>query len=121
MLHGMKPHLVNRGHIHRDGDLTRLTIPPTSNATYVDAQLDDYDHDARLFGNVAPQRMHIHVRFSHPAGVLKGTSGFGFWNHPFTQAGNLIDLPTNLWFFYSSPESDMQVVTKAMVDSLVQR
>ena len=106
----LRDYLVNGGRIERDGNVTRLTIPPTTSAAYADAQLDDYDHASRVFVNVSPQGMHIRARFSHPASVLKGTAGFGFWNHPFTQEGNVIEPPTNLWFFYGSPESNMQVV-----------
>jgi hypothetical protein len=44
---------------------------------------------------------------------MKGTAGFGFWNHPFTREGGVIELPRNLWFFYGSPESNMQIARGA--------
>jgi len=105
-----KDYLINGGRVVRDGAVVRLSIPPTTRAAYADAQLDDYDHITRTFANTPPQHVRIRARFSHPSGKLKGTAGFGFWNHPFTQAGGVIEPPRNLWFFYGSPESDMQVV-----------
>jgi hypothetical protein len=42
--------------------------------------------------------------------VLRGTAGFGFWNKPFTMQGNIFTLPESVWFFYSAPPSDMQLV-----------
>ncbi len=93
----------------RDGAVVRLSIPPTTRTAYADAQLDDYDHAVRVFVNLSPQHLHIRARFSHGAGALKGTAGFGFWNHPFTQQGEVVEPPRNVWFFYGSPESNMQV------------
>lgn len=37
-------------------------------------------------------------------GALSGTAGFGFWNHPY---GFGMRLPRAIWFFFSSPPSDM--------------
>jgi hypothetical protein len=107
----LKEHLVNGGRVEHAGDVVRLIIPPSTHTAYTDAQLDDYEHALpRRFSNMPPQRLHLHARFSHPAGALKGTAGFGFWNHPFTREGGVIEPPCNVWFFYSSPESDMQIV-----------
>ncbi|PJF48983.1 MAG: hypothetical protein D6709_08515 [Chloroflexi bacterium] len=100
--------------MERAGDVLRLTIPPTTRAAYTDAQLDDYEHALpRRFANRPPQRLRLHARFSHPAGALKGTAGFGFWNHPFTRDGAVLEPPCNVWFFYSSPESDIQIAPGA--------
>ena len=38
---------------------------------------------------------------------LRGTWGFGFWNAPFTLAGGGARLPDAVWFFGSSPPSNM--------------
>lgn len=104
----LREHLVNGGHIERAGNRYRLIIPPTSADTYTDAQLDDYEHTLpRRFANHPPQRLCLRARCSHQA--LKGTAGFGFWNHPFSRDGSLLESPSNVWFFYSSPESDLQV------------
>ncbi|BCX04897.1 MAG: hypothetical protein KatS3mg053_2835 [Candidatus Roseilinea sp.] len=100
--------------MERAGDAFRLVIPPATREAYTDAQLDDYEHALpRRFANAPPQQLRLRARFSHPAGVLKGTAGFGFWNHPFTREGGVIEPPRNVWFFYSSPESDMQIVRDA--------
>lgn len=110
----LREHLVNGGRIERDGEVIRLVIPPTTSAAYADAQLDDYQHALpHVFVNRPPQRLRIRARFSHPAGVMKGTAGFGFWNHPFTREGGVIEPPRNLWFFYGSPESNMQIARGA--------
>src|SRR5262245_19437705 len=93
-LASLKEHLVNGGRVERDGDVLRLIIPSTSSAVYTDAQLDDYEHELpRTFLNHPPQRLRIQARFSHPAGLMKGTAGFGFWNHPFTREGGVIEPP----------------------------
>jgi hypothetical protein len=106
----LREHLINGGQITHTGAVICLKIPPTSDAAYVDAQLDDYDHPRREFANVPPHTLQLRARFSHPIGKLKGTAGFGFWNNPFSQTGSVVEPPSNVWFFYGSPESDMQVV-----------
>jgi hypothetical protein len=106
----LREHLVNGGRIEREGEVIRLIIPPTTSAGYTDAQIDDYEHELpRTFVNKPPQHLRIRARFSHPAGAMKGTAGFGFWNHPFTREGGVIEAPQNVWFFYGSPESNMQL------------
>ncbi len=91
------------------GARVRLILPPTSATAYADAQIDDYVDaaGARRFAHLPPRRLDIRARFS--SHDLKGTAGFGFWNDPFTQSGGVIDPPCSVWFFYSSPESDMRV------------
>jgi hypothetical protein len=57
-----------------------------------------------------PLQMTVRARFSHPAGALKGTAGFGFWNDPFMMTGSRWPaLPRVIWFFYSSPPSNMKL------------
>ena len=54
--------------------------------------------------------MTVRARFSHPAGALHGTAGFGFWNDPFLMTGSRSPaLPRVAWFFYSSQPSNMQL------------
>ena len=106
----LREHLVNGGRIERDGARVRLTVPPTAADAYTDAQLDDYPHEPpRHFRHRPPQHLAVRARFS--SNELKGTAGFGFWNHPFSREGNVIDPPCNVWFFHGSPESDMQIVS----------
>ena len=107
----VKTHLVNGGRMEQDGDVYRLSIPPTSDAAYADAQLDDYDAQLRTFINEPPITLRVRARFS--SNQLKGTAGFGFWNAPFGQEGQVLASPNNLWFFHGSPESDMRVVRSA--------
>ncbi|MBN1287066.1 MAG: hypothetical protein JXB47_16820 [Anaerolineae bacterium] len=86
------------GQIEREGDITRLAL--------IDAGTDRYS-DAQLNGGSwrPPLRMTVRACFSHPAGELKGTAGFGFWNNPL--GGALPRLPRAVWFFYSAPPSNM--------------
>lgn len=109
-LNDLKPHRVGGGEVWVEGDTARLVLPPTPADRYADAQLDDYPHTLpRRFKLRPPQTLVVRARFSHPSGMLKGTAGFGFWNHPFTRAGDVIAPPRNVWFFYSSPESTLRV------------
>lgn len=116
----LREHLVNGGRVERAGERDderdgernsahyRLVIPPIGADTYADAQLDDYDHGLpRHFTDLPPQHLHIRARFSHRE--MKGTAGFGFWNHPFSRTGAVLEPPSNVWFFNSSTESDLQV------------
>ena len=54
--------------------------------------------------------MRVRARFSHPAGELRGTAGFGFWNDPFLMTDSRKPaLPRAVWFFYSSQPSNMKL------------
>ncbi len=106
----LQQYLVNGGTVETQTGGYRLSVPITLNTNYVDAQLDDYDKTLPMrFTHAPPQRLQLEARFSHPIGALKGTAGFGFWNHPFGQAGQVLASPCNVWFFYGSPESNLQV------------
>lgn len=103
----LRPYLAGAGRIERVGDVTRLVLPPTGDKAYGDAQLDDYSGTRPFrFVNRPPDTLRLRARFSHQIGVLKGTAGFGFWNHPLALGGGLI--PRSLWFFHGSPESNLQ-------------
>jgi hypothetical protein len=116
-IEALREHLVNGGRIEqapsRDGNTSaacRLVIPPCSTDAYRDAQLDDYAHELpRHFAHRPPQHLHLRARFSHSAAQMKGTAGFGFWNHPFARDGAILEPPCNVWFFFSSAESNLQV------------
>jgi hypothetical protein len=104
----LREHLVNGGRVERAGAILRLAVPPTGADAYTDAQLDDYEHGLpRHFTNAPPQRLRLRARFSHRQ--MKGTAGFGFWNHPFSREGAVLEPPCNVWFFYNSPESNLAV------------
>jgi hypothetical protein len=80
-------------------------------AQYTDAQIDDYQGLARRdFLWRPPLQMMVRACFSHPTGKLRGTAGFGFWNDPFMMTGwRWPALPRVIWFFYSSPPSNMKL------------
>jgi hypothetical protein len=106
---------VNGGELIRTGDGLRLLNPPLDGRTYCNAQLDDYQGlPRRRFPNRPPLRMTLRARFSHSAGKLGGTAGFGFWNDPFLMTGLRVPaLPRALWFFYAAPPADMRLTTTA--------
>jgi hypothetical protein len=85
-----------------------LRLPPTGRR-YADAQIDDYGFRRKGGFHWRPGlEMQLRARFSHPAGVLKGTAGFGFWNAPFGDPTvRLSLLPQATWFFYGSAPTDL--------------
>lgn len=91
-----------------DGKL-RFTTRDASASQYADAQLDDYQGLARrAFRWRPPLKLEVRARFSHGVGELRGTAGFGFWNDPLAITGRRWPaLPGALWFFFSSPPSNM--------------
>jgi hypothetical protein len=99
----------------------RMTLSPTVQGTYADAQIDDYGKLARAnFPWRPPLRMEVRARSSLPVAqttdiggsnnTLRGTAGFGFWNYPFSVRGDVLMLPEAVWFFYASPPSNMALV-----------
>jgi hypothetical protein len=44
-----------------------------------------------------------------PVDHLRGTAGFGFWNHPFSPDSRRLRLPQAIWFFFAAPPSDMRL------------
>lgn len=84
---------------------------PCSGKRYVNAQIDDYQGLSRRdFLWRPPLALAVRARFSHPAGSLLGTAGFGFWNDPFLMTGwRPPTLPRALWFFHASQPSDMSL------------
>lgn len=92
---------------------------------YTNAQIDDYGYRPPLrFLWRPPLHLEVRARASHPAHParqappdqaedqrwLRGTAGFGFWNHPFTVTSVALRLPKAVWFFAASPPSDMALV-----------
>jgi hypothetical protein len=98
-------HLVGAGHLLRDSAGLRLLTLDARPGAYSDAQVDDYQVGAAApLIRRPPLRLRLRARFSHPAGGLRGTAGFGLWNYP--QAWPPA-LPRAVWFFYASPPADM--------------
>lgn len=93
------------------GDTLRFVNTNTISQRYTNAQIDDYQGLARRdFLWRPPLKMTVRACFSHPAGELSGTAGFGFWNDPFLMTGwRMPALPGVVWFFYSSAPSNMKL------------
>ena len=81
----------------------RLTLPAAGGDRYHDAQISDYQ-TRRDFDNAPPLRLCLKARFE---GELRGTAGFGFWNHAFLPGERGFRLPQALWFFFSSPPGNI--------------
>jgi hypothetical protein len=110
---------INGGTI-TDGPPLRLYVPAGQQG-YADAQFDDYG--ARSGGQGMARRRHypwrpglamrMRARFSHPAGQLLGTAGFGFWNAPIGDPTvPWPALPQATWFFYGSAPTDLPLAPR---------
>ncbi|MFC1975316.1 hypothetical protein ACFLXQ_02830, partial [Chloroflexota bacterium] len=76
------------GTLEATGNTLRFNNTNTATSRYTDAQIDDYQGLPRVhFLWRPPLQMTVQARFSHPAGELSGTAGFGFWNDPFMMTG----------------------------------
>jgi hypothetical protein len=106
-----RQYVVGNGALKPTGSTLRFLNTDASARRYTDAQLDDYQGlPRRRFLWRPPLRLTVRARFSHPAGALRGTAGFGWWNDPFLMTGaRLPALPRALWFFYASPPSNMKL------------
>ncbi len=106
-----KRFVVGQGGLEPAGAALRFFTHDATARRYSDAQIDDYQGlPRRRFPWRPPLRLTVRARFSHPAGELRGTAGFGFWNDPFMMTGaRLPTLPRAAWFFYASPPSDMKL------------
>jgi len=75
---------------------------------YSNAQIADYEYSRFNFVWKPPLRMMVTAWASCPADSLRGTAGFGFWNHPFSpDSKRLPRLPQAIWFFFAAPPSNM--------------
>ena len=81
----------------------RLALPSAGSDVYSDAQISDYAIRAD-FRNRPPLRLSLRARAQ---GELKGTAGFGFWNHAFMPGQRSFRLPQAIWFFFTSRENDI--------------
>lgn len=87
----------------------RFVVTEATGTQLANAEIGDYRLCARkTLPWRPPLRMIVRARWSHPAGQLAGTSGFGFWNNPFDlRTGEILAPPNALWFFCASPRSGM--------------
>lgn len=106
-----KQHVVGSGALEATGSTLLFVNNRTSTRRYTNAQIDDYQGLPRgRFPWRPPLTITVRARFSHEAGVLSGTAGFGFWNDPFMMTGRRMPtLPRVVWFFYASPPSNMKL------------
>ena len=104
-------HVVGAAALEPTASSLRFVVAGATGRRYSDAQIDDYQGlPRRRFLWRPPCRMTVRARFSHPAGELRGTAGFGFWNDPFMMTGaRAPTLPRAIWFFYGSPPSDIKL------------
>ncbi|MEO0599128.1 MAG: hypothetical protein AAF126_23665, partial [Chloroflexota bacterium] len=94
----------------------QLYHPAHGKEVYSNAQISDYDH-TRNFSlhpsptpdNISMNSAYMRVVASANTANLRGTAGFGFWNHPFAPGEFNLVAPQALWFFFSSDESNMQL------------
>lgn len=109
MIEQLYRYTVGNGTITTEDDAVRLCNGPTSRHAYTNAQFDDYQPLSRGdFLQRPPRTLSLRARFSHNAGDLRGTAGFGFWNDPFGMSGHRWPtLPRALWFFFSGTTSNM--------------
>ena len=106
MARGAAPWRVTQlggGIVDECDDGFRLVLPGAASDVYSDAQISDYAIRAN-FRNRPPLRLGLRAR---ARGKLKGTAGFGFWNHAFVPGQRSFRLPQAIWFFFTSQESDI--------------
>lgn len=79
-------------------------------ADYSNAQITDYTYERLDFHYRPPLRLTVTASASGSGATLRGTAGFGFWNHPFSpDAKRLPHLPRSLWWFFGSPPNEMRL------------
>lgn len=102
---GRRPHEVNGGRVET-GPVTRFCLPAGISG-YANAQIDDYSGRAGFTWRPGAT-LSLRARFSHGAGDLVGTAGFGFWNAPYGDpAHRRLALPRAAWFFFGSAPNDL--------------
>ncbi len=106
-----KRHALPGSALETTGAGWRFANEPGDGSRYTNAQIDDYTGlPRRAFRWRPPLSLTVRARFSHPAGELAGTAGFGFWNDPFLMTeARAPALPRAIWFFYASPPSNMKL------------
>jgi hypothetical protein len=96
---------TGNAHVSSETDPIVLRVLPTASG-YSNAQISSYDPAKRDFREQAPLHLSLRARASDPA-ALRGTAGFGLWNHPFAPGERGLRLPQALWFFFASSDSEM--------------
>jgi hypothetical protein len=81
-----------------------LELPVADSKAYSNAMVTSY-RSRQDFTFMPHTRLEL---TAYAEGDLRGTAGFGFWNHPY---GLGVRLPRAVWLFFSSPPSDMPLAT----------
>lgn len=95
---------IGAGRVTFTPGAAHLQLPAGLTEGYHDAQIGDYASRAD-FRWRPPARMTVRARFVGDA--LRGTAGFGFWNHPFVPGERGFRLPQAVWFFFCAPPGDI--------------
>jgi hypothetical protein len=94
--------------IERRGPGVHLVVEDAQENHLSDAEINDlHSLPRRDLPWRPPVCLEVRARFSHPAGQVLGTAGFGFWNNPFDPDRGTVAPPNTVWFFYASPPSHM--------------
>ena len=92
---------------HADGAL-RLSVQPTADrSAYHNAQVTDYNPVQQRFTLRPPLRVTVEACLSTPADTVRGTAGFGLWNHTYDPTRRGFRLPQTAWFFFASADSNL--------------
>lgn len=95
---------TGRGLVTQAAATWHLSLPPAARSRYHDAQISSYARPGR-FALQPP--LSITLTAWRSGGDIRGTAGFGLWNHPFAPGEVSARLPRAAWFFYGSPPNDM--------------
>lgn len=102
---------TGRGEVALAQGRLRLTDAPTPDGIYSNAQVADYDYDTFDMRWRPPLHMRVTAQASTSGDALRGTAGFGFWNHPLSPGPTrkLPRLPKAVWFFFGSPPGRLKL------------
>lgn len=103
---------VGAGQVANRADGMRFSLIPKDG--YSNAQITDYNYKSWNFRwqptHEQPVRLRVTAQASAGGDELRGTAGFGFWNHPFSpDASRLPRLPRAAWFFFGSAPNNMRL------------
>lgn len=98
---------IGTGRVRPSPGALWLTTHPTRDV-YTNAQITDYRYGDYNFRWQPPLRLTVTAWAAGAPDALRGTAGFGFWNHPFSPDVKRIPRrPQAIWFFFASPPSNM--------------
>jgi hypothetical protein len=103
---------VGAGRVTFADEGVRMALAPNDGRRYSNAQVTDYGFKVHAhtfnFRWRPPLRLTVRARATASGEALRGTAGFGFWNHPFSpDVRRFPRLPQAIWFFFASAPSNM--------------